>query len=395
MVTSPIDERLLEPVLAPGLGASRTLPAAAYLAADVLDWELERFFEAGWMCLGRAHEVAEPGAQRAYGAGRNGVLVVRDRTGAVHGFHNACRHRGHELLGIGDGRRAGAIKCPYHAWVYRLDGDLAGAPRFGDVEEFRREDYPLIPVRVAEWRGWVFVNLSGDAPELREAVGNLDELVSSWEPERLIVSASHRYEIEANWKTITENYHECYHCPSIHPALCAVTPPDSGENAPHRGLWIGGSMELRDFAETMSLTGESLGVRIRGLSDRQAREVYYVGLFPNLLISLHPDYVMTHRLEPVGPGRTIVTCEWLFPPEAAERPGFTPDYASEFWDITNQEDWRACESVTRGLRSPGYRQGPFAWSEDEVHAFMTMVARGYLAGRARPAVVPEPSAPPR
>jgi hypothetical protein len=149
-------------------------------------------------------------------------------------------------------------------------------------------------------------------------------------------------------------------------------------------MWVGGNMWLMDFAETMSLTGESKGVRIRGLDDEQARQVFYFGLFPNLLISLHPDYVMTHRFEPIGPGRSRVECQWLFPPEAKERPDFSPDYASEFWDITNQEDWNACESVYRGLRSAGSEQGPFARSEDEVHIYMAMVAQGYLDGKASP-----------
>jgi len=82
-------------------------------------------------------------------------------------------------------------------------------------------------------------------------------------------------------------------------------------------------MDLMDFAETMSLTGESKGVRIRGLDDTQAREVYHYGLFPNLLISRHPDCVMTHRFEPLGPGETKVECLWLFPPEAREHPTST------------------------------------------------------------------------
>jgi Rieske 2Fe-2S family protein len=171
-----------------------------------------------------------------------------------------------------------------------------------------------------------------------------------------------------------------------------VTPVDSGENFPHDGMWVGGSMELKDFAATMSLTGESEGVPIRGLSARQRREVYYFGLFPNLLLSLHPDYIMTHRLEPLSPGRSKVECQWLFPPEAKERPSFSPAYAAEFWDITNREDWRACESVYRGLRSQGFRQGPFAWSEDEVHIFMAMVAKAYLEGVAtRPPQVHQPN----
>ena len=88
-----------------------------------------------------------------------------------------------------------------------------GAPRFGDVAGFDKAEYPLIAARVAEWHGWVFVNAVGDAPAFDEYVGNLDELIAPWEPERIFVAAPHDYVIDANWKTITENYHECYHCP--------------------------------------------------------------------------------------------------------------------------------------------------------------------------------------
>jgi Rieske 2Fe-2S family protein len=379
---APIDPELLRPVLGTGLGSSRTLPAQAYVSSDVFDWEMEHFFEAGWVCLGRADDLAVTGDQRAFRVGDEGVLVVRDVDGTLRAYANTCRHRGHELLEPETSRNERVIKCPYHAWVYRLDGALAGAPRFGDVDGFDRSDHPLISARVAEWHGWVFVNTGGDAPALDAYVGNLDGLIAAWEPDRLFVAATHEYVIGANWKTITENYHECYHCPSIHPELCVVTPVDSGQNLPHEGMWVGGSMRLKDFAETMSLTGKSKGITLRGLDDEQRRQVSYFGLFPNLLLSLHPDYVLTHRFEPVGPRETRVECQWLFPPEATEVPGFDPVYAVEFWDITNREDWVACESVARGHRSAGFRQGPFAWSEDEVHALMAMVARGYLDGRA-------------
>ncbi len=382
-VRAPIDPARLRPVASP-LEDARTLPAEAYLSDEVFAWERRHLFEASWVCVGRSDVVARAGDQHAVSIGDEGVLLVRRDDGALRAFSNVCRHRGHELLEPGASTNLRAIKCPYHAWVYSLDGALAGAPRFGDVPGFEKADFPLIPAPVAEWHGWVFVNASGDAPPLEEHLGNLEELVGPWAPERMFVAETHEYVVEANWKGITENYHECYHCPSIHPALCEVTPTDSGENFPHDGCWVGGSMELKEHAETMSLSGASLGVRIPGLTDKQAREVYYLGLFPNLLVSLHPDYVMTHRMEPLSPGRTRVECAWLFPPEATERADFDPAYASEFWDITNREDWRACESVQRGLSSRGQRQGPFAWSEDEVHAFMAMIARAYLDGRVSP-----------
>lgn len=376
---APIDPSRLQSV-ASSLAGARTLPSEAYLSQDVLAWERRHVFEASWVCAGRADRLARPGDQLAVRVGDEGVLLVRDGTLSLRGFFNVCRHRGHELVEPGTHTNLRAIKCPYHAWVYGLDGSLAGAPRFGHVPGFDKADFPLIPARVAEWHGWIFVNATSDAPAFEEHVGNLEELIARWRPERMFVGASHEYVVEANWKGIIENYHECYHCPSIHPELCEVTPTDSGENFAHNGCWVGGSMELKEHAETMSLSGKSRGVPVPGLTDRQAREVYYVGLFPNLLLSLHPDYVMTHRIEPLEPGRTRVECAWLFPPEANERPDFDPAYAAEFWDITNREDWRACESVQRGLASRGHRPGPFAWNEDEVHAFMAMVARAYLDG---------------
>src|SRR5439155_11347360 len=209
------------------------------------------------------------------------------------------------------------------------------------------------------------------------------EVVEPYAPERLVVGASHRYDVEANWKIVVENYHECYHCPQIHPELCKVTPPTSGDSFQSTGYWVGGSMDLKEHADTMSLSGQSGGTPTPGLDERRLRQVYYFGLFPNLLISPHPDYVMTHLVVPLSPGRSRIECRWLFPPEAFDRPGFDPSYAVEFWDLTNRQDWAACESVQRGASNRGYRQGPLALMEDAAHQFLHMVGTGYRDGRPR------------
>jgi Rieske 2Fe-2S family protein len=271
--------------------------------------------------------------------------------------------------------------------VYDLDGTLRGAAGFSETPA-----ETLAQVRVAEWHGWVFVNASGEAPPFRDHAGGLGALVAPYEPERLAVAARQDYEVAANWKILSENFHECYHCSSIHPELCRVSPPDSGDNLQPDGAWVSGWMELVDHAETMSLTGESHGAMLPGLDERQRRSVLYAQLFPNLLISLHPDYVLTHRLEPLGPDRTRIECEWLFPPEALGRKGFDPAYAVEFWDITNREDWRACESVQRGVSSRGYRPGPLSPREDAVYQFISLVGQAYRDGRvSAPAPVAAPT----
>ncbi|MDQ3785228.1 MAG: aromatic ring-hydroxylating dioxygenase subunit alpha [Actinomycetota bacterium] len=359
-------------------GQSFTLPAEAYVSEDVFSWEKENFFADSWVCVGRALDVPHRGDRKAVRVGAGSVLLVRDERDDLRVFFNVCRHRGHELLATGVCDNSRVIRCPYHAWVYGLDGGLKGAPHFGDRSDFDRSDYPLQPARVEEWHGWVFVNISGGAPSFAEHIGNLGGFIAPYEPERLVGAVRHEYLIQSNWKIIVENYHECYHCPQIHPELCRVTPPNSGYNVHPDGAWAGGTMELMDFADTMSLTGESLGVPLRGLDASQRRQVLYFGYFPNLLLSPHPDYLMTHRIEPLGPDRSLIECEWLFPPEAVEREGFNPSYASEFWDITNKEDWGACEAVQRGVSSRGYRQGPLAPDEDALYDFISMVARGYV-----------------
>jgi Rieske 2Fe-2S family protein len=208
--------------------------------------------------------------------------------------------------------------------------------------------------------------------------------------ERLVVAGQHNYDAAANWKILTENYHECYHCPAIHPELCKVSPPKSGKNLSAPGIWIGGWMDLRDGMATMSLDGSGSGAPLRGLDATALRTVLYVGIFPNVLLSLHPDYVMVHRLIPVATDRTKIECTWAFAPESLAKPGFDPGYAVDFWDLTNRQDWQACESVQRGLNSPHAVPGPLSLEEQAVYQFVTMVARGYQGERVWTTGLPEP-----
>ncbi|HEY8375828.1 MAG TPA: aromatic ring-hydroxylating dioxygenase subunit alpha [Nannocystis sp.] len=365
---APIDPDALAQVLERGLG----LPREAYTSPAVFAWELRAFHDDAWVCVGRTEAIEAPGSQRAIRAGGENILLVRDEAGAIRGYFNVCRHRGHELVQLGGCARGREIRCPYHGWRFGLDGSRRGG---GEAEELS-----LVPVRVDTWRGFVFVNVSGAAVPLRAWLGDLDALVAAHDLEVLRVAATHRYELSANWKLVIENYHECYHCPRIHPQLCRVSPPTSGRNDRGVGAWIGGPMELRAEVETMSLDGKSRGARLPNLGAEQRRRVYYYGVGANLLVSLHPDYVLTHRLEPLAADRTRVECQWLFHPDVLAMRDFAPDYAVEFWDVTNRQDWGAVESVQRGAASRGFRPGVFAPREQAVCDFVTRVARGYRDG---------------
>jgi len=376
MTAAPIEPEGIRAALRPH-GESVMLPAAAYLDPEVYDWERRHLFAAAWVCLGREDGLLPAGVtHRAVEVGDVGVLLtVVD--GQLRGYANVCRHRGHELLPIGGRSGHRAVVCPYHGWAYGLDGALRTTPGTDGVSGLDLVELPL-----RNWHGWLFVNATGTAPPFGRYLGAMADLVAPYQPERLVVAARHTYQVAANWKVLVENYHECYHCPLIHPELCRVSPPTSGANWDLPGAWVGGEMELREHAQTMSLDGRSRGRRLPGVDPGTVR---YLGLFPNLLISAHPDYVLTHLLTPTGPGRTRVECEWLFPPDVDD-----PSYAVEFWDLTNRQDWAACESVQRGMANPHFRPGPLAAKEDAVYQWVTLIARLYADPAAGLAAAVEP-----
>ncbi len=385
MKAAPIDQEQIRGALRP-FGESLTFPADAYLSPDVLAWEMDELWRSNWVCVGRLDELLQPGQLRAIDVAGEGVLLSRESDGTLRAFSNVCRHRGHELAPIGDAFDTRQIRCPYHSWSYRFDGSLRQAPKFTQSVEFDTADYPLIDLGISVFGGWVWVDLSGTASDIDSHFGNLAQIAAPYEIDRLVTAATHSYTIDANWKIVIENYNECYHCSSSHPELCEVTPPDSGYDHIPTGMWCGGTMELKPHAVTMSLDGASKGVNFRNIDERLARQVWYLTVMPNFLLSMHPDYVMTHTLTPIGVDQTFVECSWLFPPEAFELDGFDPAYAVDFWDITNREDWAACESVMRGVKNRGYRQGPLSGWEGTVYQFLGIMANAYLGNGL---VVPE------
>ena len=369
----------------------KMLPAEAYVSAEVLAWELRHLFAGSWTCLGRLDELlpadgdGRPVTQRAVMVGDVSCLLVRQghQPGALRMFANTCRHRGHELLSDGETSPRRSILCPYHAWTYDLDGALIGAKGFlhSGPDGFDAASYGLVELPVRVWEGFVLGHAlhpvgSPEVPSYDEHLGDLAGIVAPYSVGNLVVADRHTYEVAANWKVIAENYHECYHCPLIHPELCQVSPPDSGDNYDLPGAWVGGSMDLRDGMATMSMTGDLAATRLPGAP---AGTVEYVHLLPNLLLSAHPDYVMVHRLLPLAPHRTWIECSWLVLPESSGAQG-----AVDFWDITNKQDWAACESVQRGLASPHFEPGPFAPNEDAVARLATLIARAYRIGSLVP-----------
>ena len=345
-----------------------TLPARYYVDEDNFRNEMETFFAEMWVCAGRTEQLSKPGDFFVCELASESVIVTRDSDGAWRAFYNVCRHRGTRICGGQEGTFAGRIQCPYHGWTYGLDGQLIGAPHM-DIDGFQRQDYPLHAVHIAEWDGNIFLNLKENPEPLDAQLADLPRKMKPWNMQGLRLHKRMVYEAEANWKLIISNYNECLHCPILHPSLNRITDYLSGENDLPTGAYIGGTMNFRGGAETMSVDGKRRREFLPGLSDVQRQLVLYYTVYPNFLVSLHPDYVMLHRVWPRAVDRTQIVCDWLFDPKEMSKPGFNADDVLEFWDATNREDWGISELSQKGIRSRAYVPGPYSPNEGLPRAF--------------------------
>jgi len=353
------------------------LPPRVFHDPAIFDFEQAAWFGRSWLCVGREEDAARPGEYVLARPAGESAMVVRGEDDTLRAFHNVCRHRGSRIL-TEDAGRVVRFQCPYHAWTYELDGTLRRASHTDELIDFEPDHNGLVPVRLSTWQGFVFVTLDPEAPELEAGLADFWSHIDQFPIAGLRRARRIEYEVRANWKVIGENYSECYHCPGVHPQLNRLTPYDQGRNLESNGPWAGGWMQLTGDADTMSVDGHRHGrPPLPGITAEDQRRIYYFLVWPNLLLSLHPDYVMTHQVWPIDAEHSRVVCDWLFDPTTMAAPDFDPTDAIDFWDLTNRQDWRVCELQQEGTSSVAYTPGRYSLMEDMVHAFDVMCADGY------------------
>ena len=357
----------------------QTLPGRDYHAPDVFELDRERIFFRSWYYVGRAEELDEPGAYVAVDVAGEGVIVVRGRDGELRGFYNVCRHRGSRLCDVGPGRLRGAIKCPYHAWSYSLDGRLIGTPMVGK-DEVDRDSLGLWPVTVAVWAGFLFVNLAEEPAPLVESLGAQDQPPLAFERfgplDELRVGFRTVTDVAANWKILIENYNECLHCPTVHPELVQVVPTYGRGNVIEAGRDDGG-VGIAGGGTSFTRNGHSALPVMPGFLDGEATSIYGASIFPNMFLDISGTSTVATCLQPRGPELTTIVAEYLFRPEVIDEPGFDPSEIVEFTELVANQDYVVCERVQQGVRSRAFTHGVYAEKDELPLAFN----RRYLAAR--------------
>jgi len=346
---------------------AKTLDRKYYTDKNIFDLELKNIFYKNWLCVGRSNEVSKKGDFIKFDLGNESIIIVRDDNNILHGLFNVCRHRGTRICSEKKGKFSNTIQCKYHGWTYNLEGSLVGAPNMDEVENFDKNNYPLHKVAIKEWEGFIYVCLSDKTESFDDFFKPLKNKFNEWQLSKLKTIEKKEYLVRANWKLIIQNYNECYHCPTIHPDLAKIHHFTSGENDLYKGPFLGGFMTLNDDMNSITQNGQLSSEPIPGMSKTNLNRVYYYSLFPNFLISLHPDYVMYHTVLPITTDKCKVTCSWLFFETNNDK--HDKSGAISFWDNTNKQDWNISELSQEGIQSKKYSPGPYSGRESLLSTF--------------------------
>ena len=363
-----------------------TLPGEYFTSGEIFRAERERIFHRSWLLAGHVSQLSTPGSFFLFELDRESVMIVRGEDGEVRAFHNLCRHRGSRLCLSSHGELGHTIQCPYHAWTYGLDGGLRAAPNMMDVQGFEAQEHGLKPAAVADWQGLLFVNLDPEPVPFELTLPGLQGRFESWHLPELRSVHQSVYEVEANWKLFFHNYSECYHCPKVHPHLNKLTPYRNTENDLDEGPVLGGPMWMSNPEGSMTSHGGRCAVPFADLSAEERGRVYYYTVFPSAFLSFHPDYVLVHRAKPLAIDRTRIVCDWYFHPDAIAAPGFDPQSAIDFWDLTNRQDWELCANAHKGVSSNAWEPGPYSELESQLAAFDRQYLRALEPGSPQAAL---------
>ena len=354
---------------------SAALPGYLYSDPAVFAEEKRRLFYASWQVVAHESELPNAGDYVCASVVDQSLFVLRGHDGVVRAFFNVCQHRAHELL-TGKGNVKSVIVCPYHAWSYELDGSLRGARATRHLPEFDPAEYGLAPVRMERHLGLLFVNVDGSAPSLGELAGGMFADMARDMPWLNEVRFNAEYSfngqlgtlLEANWKVMAENCLECYHCGPAHKAYVDMIDIGQYELTRH-GAWMKSAAPLR--------RGDSTAYRVQADEPVQFNAFWH--LFPNIEFGVMPGSraLSVFHFVPVNAEQTRI-CWFIL-----TMPGETlsEERLNYFGKVLWPEDSAICESVHRGLKSLGYRQGRFIASDEHasisevnVHAFQRRYA---------------------
>ncbi|MGA9334228.1 MAG: aromatic ring-hydroxylating dioxygenase subunit alpha [Rudaea sp.] len=344
----PIDPTWLAPT---ALEHASALPASLYTNSDVTAIERRDVFARSWQLLAHAQQLRECGDHVVAEIAGVPLVLVRGDDNVLRALHNVCRHRAGPLATC-NGKGARALRCKYHGWTYRLDGQLRSAPEMDGCADFNIAEIRLPQAQVAEWNGLVFAALDPVAT-LAEVLAGIDERLGTADLRDYAFSHRVGYDIACNWKAYVDNYLEGYHLPHVHPALNRML--DYRSYVAELARWHSLQHSPLESADALYGSGEAL----------------YYFVWPNTMLNILPQRLQTNRIIPIGADRCRVEFDYFYPAGVDLR-----ERDQDFSDEVQREDIAICEQVQRGLASGSYVAGRLnPRRESGVHHFHELYRR--------------------
>ena len=354
---------------------SAALSPHLYRDPEVLEVEQRQIFARTWQFAGHISQLAGTGSYITTQAGVEPVLVLRDGEGELRAFRNVCRHRGSRLLS-GSGDCGKAIRCRYHGWTYRFDGELIGVPEGRAIPGLDKSSLGLFPARVEVMSGLVFVNLDVHATPLAEQVGGLPERLERWGLDKLEVKHEKPTTQPANWKIVVDNYLEGYHVPIAHPGLMRLLDYKNYDVELHDNwAWYDAPLRDKPSGNRMERIYQRMVEPMPGLSEDDRRVWRYIFIYPNTTIDLYPDQVGIWRIAPDGPLRSADFALTLLPQHAGLRTRAVQYANRKVNELVIDEDADLVANQQAGLETRGFEPGPLSrreaalgWFADKIRA---------------------------
>jgi len=376
-----------------------SLDQAFYTDPDIYERELEKLVYRNWILAGHVSQWAEPGDFRVLNVDKESAIIVRGNDGQLKGFANVCRHRG-SLVCLEKKGHVDKFQCPYHGWMYDIDGKLTAARSMGD--SFDKSSHGLKSVSVGEIYGLVFVCFDDEPPSLEGAIRDLEEPMGMFDFENLKVVAQKSYPIPANWKLSIENYQECYHCATAHPEYalmhtmmlddskrervsrhmhenmkacgikdieidridCAAPPGEIGY-----GYW---RTAMFSKYKTGSKGGQPVAPllgNIKGYDGGQAD----LAFGPFSFVLAYNDHIVAYVFTPVDHNNSNCEIYWLVRGDAQEGKDYEVDKLTWLWDVTTESDKEIIVNNSRGVHSKYYEPGPLSGMEGPEKSYIEWI----------------------
>lgn len=326
-----------------------TIPAQYYTSEEIFEIEKERIFTNSWICVAHISELAEKNDYIIREIIGESLILVRGRDNVLRGFYNVCPHRGHQLISEERGKTGKAknvITCPYHAWAFKLDGELAHATNCENVANFDSSRMSLSSFHVTELAGFVYINLSRDEPRpIEEQLSGLKEQMemACSSIKDLKLAARFINPTAANWKTIVDNYIECYHCPTNHVSFASSV----DVNVYEHNLYENWTVQI----------GQAKPSESSYQFDESIKDPKFYGfwIWPCTMFNMPPggDFMTVIYEFPVSAGETLQFYDIYFLNE--ELTEYQKNLIEWYRDVFRPEDLRLVEGVQKGLTSRGYR----------------------------------------